>query len=152
MLIASRMAFRMLRVMLGGPVHTSRTRVLLWGAGDLGEELARRLLDHPEDGLIPVGFIDDDPLKLGRRIHDLTVHGDSAAAAHRLENGFAEAVVVTTSRISRERIDVLIAHVGPGKVRRARLTFEEIHRSEPPPHETARTNALETAKALPSRN
>ncbi len=146
MLIASRMAFRMLRVMLGGPAQSQRTRVLLWGAGDMGDELARRLLDHPEDGLIPVGFIDDDPLKLGRRIHDLTVQGDSLEAASRLETGFAQAIVVTTSRITRDRIDALIGQVGPGKVRRAKMTFEEIPRSEPPPAETGsmRSPSLES--------
>jgi FlaA1/EpsC-like NDP-sugar epimerase len=124
------MAFRVLRVVLGPAPRAERTRVLLWGAGDLGEELARRLLDHPEEGIVPTGFIDDDPLKLGRRIHDLAVHGDSAVAALRLEDREVDAIVVTTPRISRQRIDALITRVGPGKVRRARMTFEEIPRSE----------------------
>jgi UDP-GlcNAc:undecaprenyl-phosphate GlcNAc-1-phosphate transferase len=152
MLIVSRMSFRMLRVMIGSPSQTSRTRVLLWGAGDLGEELARRLLDHPEEGLIPVGFIDDDPLKQGRRIHDLTVEGDSLGAAQRLEACFAQSIVVTTSRISRARIDALIDQIGPGKVRRARLTFEEIHKSEPPVAALERPATLETARAFSSRD
>jgi UDP-GlcNAc:undecaprenyl-phosphate GlcNAc-1-phosphate transferase len=155
MLIASRMAFRMLRVVLGAPpVTASRTRVLLWGAGDLGEELARRLLDHPEEGFTPVGFVDDDPLKAGRRVHDLSVLGDSSVASKRLEEGFAEAVVVTTSRISRERVDALIVQLGPGKVRRARLSFEEIPRSEPPPPaESVRLPApREAAKVWASRD
>jgi UDP-GlcNAc:undecaprenyl-phosphate/decaprenyl-phosphate GlcNAc-1-phosphate transferase len=147
MLIASRMAFRMLRVVLGPAPRASRTRVLLWGAGDLGEELARRLLDHPEDGLVPLGFVDDDSLKLGRRIHDLTVQGDAQVAALHLERGLADAVVVTTSRISRQRIDALIARVGPGKVRRAKMVFEEIVKSDPVIAEMARPTPFEPAKA-----
>jgi UDP-GlcNAc:undecaprenyl-phosphate/decaprenyl-phosphate GlcNAc-1-phosphate transferase len=132
LLIASRMAFRMLRVVLGGPQQPSRTKVLLWGAGSRGEELARRLLDRPEEGFIPVGFLDDDPLKRGRRIHDLVVQGDSASAAACLESGVAEFVLLTTSRISQERVDKMSACLGRGKLRRARFVFEEVSVSMPP--------------------
>ena len=31
------------------------------GAGLVGSQMARRLDDHPEYGLVPVGFLDDDP-------------------------------------------------------------------------------------------
>jgi exopolysaccharide biosynthesis polyprenyl glycosylphosphotransferase len=35
--------------------------VLIMGAGVVGAQVARRLESHPEYGLIPVGFLDDDP-------------------------------------------------------------------------------------------
>ncbi len=35
--------------------------VLIMGAGVVGAQVARRLEGHPEYGLIPVGFLDDDP-------------------------------------------------------------------------------------------
>ncbi len=35
--------------------------VLIMGAGVVGSQVARRLEDHPEYGLAPVGFLDDDP-------------------------------------------------------------------------------------------
>lgn len=35
--------------------------VLIMGAGLVGSQVARRLEDHPEYGLVPVGFLDDDP-------------------------------------------------------------------------------------------
>lgn len=41
-------------------------RVLVVGAGDAGMLLVRELLRHPDEGLEPVGFLDDDPLKAGR--------------------------------------------------------------------------------------
>lgn len=37
-------------------------RTLIVGAGEIGGQLARTLLDHPEVGLRPVGFLDSDPL------------------------------------------------------------------------------------------
>ncbi len=50
-------------------------RVLIIGAGDLGESTAREMLKSPERGLRPVAFIDDDPAKVGRRIHNIEVAG-----------------------------------------------------------------------------
>jgi exopolysaccharide biosynthesis polyprenyl glycosylphosphotransferase len=35
---------------------------LIVGAGQVGHLIARRLLDHPESGLVPVGFLDKEPL------------------------------------------------------------------------------------------
>jgi len=35
--------------------------VLIMGAGMVGSQVARRLESHPEYGLVPVGFLDDDP-------------------------------------------------------------------------------------------
>src|SRR5439155_6553902 len=36
-------------------------RVLLVGTGPLGQELADRLLRHPEHGMRPIGFVDSSP-------------------------------------------------------------------------------------------
>ncbi len=38
--------------------------VLIVGAGMVGAQVARRLEDHPEYGLYPAGFLDDDPRPL----------------------------------------------------------------------------------------
>ena len=35
--------------------------VLIMGAGVVGAQVARRLESHPEYGLAPVGFLDEDP-------------------------------------------------------------------------------------------
>ena len=45
-----------------------RRRVLIIGAGDAGTLIAREMLRHPETGLEPIGFLDDDPAKRGQRI------------------------------------------------------------------------------------
>ncbi len=42
--------------------ETSR-RTLIIGAGEAGTLIARELLRHPESGIIPVGFLDDDTAK-----------------------------------------------------------------------------------------
>lgn len=44
---------------------TARDRVLLIGAGEAGVLVAREIANRPDLGLQPVGFLDDDPLKVG---------------------------------------------------------------------------------------
>lgn len=54
-------------------------RVLVVGAGNTGQLLAREFLQHPEWQYRPVGYVDDDPRKQGLRIHGLPVLGDRHA-------------------------------------------------------------------------
>ena len=50
-------------------------RILVVGAGDAGEMIVREMLQTPEKGYFPVAFADDDPAKLGQRIHGVPVLG-----------------------------------------------------------------------------
>jgi len=50
-------------------------RVLIAGAGASGGMIVRELLGHPQLGLVPLGFVDDDPSKLHHKLHDLPVFG-----------------------------------------------------------------------------
>jgi exopolysaccharide biosynthesis polyprenyl glycosylphosphotransferase len=55
------------RALLSGAQRWARARevvgrpVLIMGAGVVGTQLARRLESHPEYGLRPIGFLDEDP-------------------------------------------------------------------------------------------
>ena len=48
----------------------NRRRVLIMGAGDAGEMVVREMKRRPNQGLLPVAFLDDDPAK-----HHLSIHG-----------------------------------------------------------------------------
>lgn len=50
-------------------------RVLVVGAGEAGTMIAREMLRHPEAGLTPVGFLDDDPAKQRQRFLGIPVLG-----------------------------------------------------------------------------
>jgi FlaA1/EpsC-like NDP-sugar epimerase len=67
-------------------IHGTRHRVLLLGAGQAGVMVAREIANRPDLGLEPVGFLDDDRMKIGTSIGGLPVLGttyDVAAVAQR---------------------------------------------------------------------
>jgi exopolysaccharide biosynthesis polyprenyl glycosylphosphotransferase len=49
-------------------LHKLNRKVLIYGAGELGQALYREFNNSPKFGIIPVGFIDDNPLIIGRSI------------------------------------------------------------------------------------
>jgi FlaA1/EpsC-like NDP-sugar epimerase len=58
------------------PKFGRRTRnVLLVGAGEAGSILVREMLRHPETGMRPIGFLDDDAAKTGITIGRVPVLG-----------------------------------------------------------------------------
>ncbi len=69
-------------------------RVLIVGAGDAGELVARDLLRNRSAKFVPVGFLDDDPAKIGRRIHGLTVFGPIGNMAEAVTTTGATSVLI----------------------------------------------------------
>ena len=59
------------------PMKGSRPALIV-GAGAAGGLIVRELLDNAQLGIIPVGFLDDDPLKQGLKLHNVPVLGTLA--------------------------------------------------------------------------
>ncbi|WP_322796091.1 nucleoside-diphosphate sugar epimerase/dehydratase [Tepidiforma sp.] len=79
-------------------VGTSERRLLIVGAGNTGQLLARELQANPELPYQPVGYVDDDPRRLHHRIHGLKVHGtidELEQVARRMD---AEVVAIALDR------------------------------------------------------
>jgi exopolysaccharide biosynthesis polyprenyl glycosylphosphotransferase len=70
---------------------------LIVGAGKVGHLVARRLLERPEFGLQPVGFLDNDPLEIEGRATALPVLGASWDLERILEEHEVEHVIFTFS-------------------------------------------------------
>jgi len=85
--------------------------VLIMGAGMVGSQVARRLETHPEYGLIPVGFIDDDPrtvAEVGGR--DVPVLGTLEELDRIVERSRIEHLIVAFSSVADARVSRLIQH------------------------------------------
>jgi exopolysaccharide biosynthesis polyprenyl glycosylphosphotransferase len=75
---------------------------LIVGAGRIGRLTAKRLLDHPELGLKPVGFLDKDPLEADRADVLVPVLGSSWDLDRIVEEQGVRQVVVTFSTAPSE--------------------------------------------------
>jgi FlaA1/EpsC-like NDP-sugar epimerase len=73
-------------------------RVLIVGAGAAGEVIVKELLSHPQLGLNPIGFVDDDRSKHGHRLCDLPVHGSLAGIKDLVLRYDVEEVIIAMPR------------------------------------------------------
>lgn len=76
------------------PQQGGARRVVIVGAGDAGEMLLREMRAHRHLGYEPAGFVDDDPVKAGRRIHGVPVLGRVEELAEVARRTSAEEVIV----------------------------------------------------------
>lgn len=94
-----------------------RTRVLVVGAGSAGEQIVRDMQDNRQSHHLPIGFIDDDPAKLGVVIHGVKVLGRREDIPRVLAGGgIDEVLIALPSADSKEirRIVELINNTGRG--------------------------------------
>jgi FlaA1/EpsC-like NDP-sugar epimerase len=60
------------------PTHAEAKRLLVFGAGDAGEQVITSLLRNPDSMYVPVVLLDDDPRKAKLRIRGVPVKGTRA--------------------------------------------------------------------------
>jgi exopolysaccharide biosynthesis polyprenyl glycosylphosphotransferase len=103
------------RVLLAGAQRWARSRrlvgkpALIVGAGLIGAQVARRLDSHPEYGLAPVGFLDEQPLSLaavGGR--DVPVLGTIDELDETVARTGVKNLIVAFSSAADERVSRLI--------------------------------------------
>ena len=81
---------------------------LLIGAGMAGEEAVRQILADPQLGIVPVGFVDDDPHKHGMVIHGIRVLGSVAEVGAIAHAHGARQAIVTISNPSSENLQRIV--------------------------------------------
>jgi exopolysaccharide biosynthesis polyprenyl glycosylphosphotransferase len=85
--------------------------VLIMGAGLVGSQVARRLENHPEYGLTPVGFLDDDPrsvAEVGGR--EMPVLGTVEDLDETVRSTGVKNLIVAFSSVADARVSRLIQH------------------------------------------
>jgi FlaA1/EpsC-like NDP-sugar epimerase len=68
--------------------------VIIVGAGDAGETIAKEMLRRPQNGYFPVGFVDDSLDKQGATIHGIKVLGTRKDLPKLIERTGAEEVII----------------------------------------------------------
>ena len=103
------------RMILAGAQRRARASrlvgkpVLIMGAGLVGAQVARRLQSHPEYGLVPVGFLDDEPrsiAEVGGR--EMPVLGTVEDLDETVERTGVKNLIVAFSSVADARVSRLI--------------------------------------------
>ncbi|WP_308258985.1 nucleoside-diphosphate sugar epimerase/dehydratase [Pseudonocardia sp. H11422] len=76
--VSARLAVRRYRERSSRPDLRSSQRVIIFGAGNEGQQLVRSMLSGPRSGYLPVALLDDDPGLRRRRVSGVPVRGTRA--------------------------------------------------------------------------
>jgi len=84
-----------------GEIETKN--ILIVGAGDAGEMIVREMLRSPKLGYQPIGFVDDNPAKVGEYIHKLPILGNTSEIPSIVEKyGVAEIIIAIPSATGKK--------------------------------------------------
>ena len=103
----SRIALRMIRER--GKVKPSKIKkVLIFGAGDAGEQIVREMMRNKELGYQPVGFLDDDTRKRGMRIHGVEVLGGKEDVKQIVTERGIDEIIIAIPSIGRDEFEQIV--------------------------------------------
>jgi FlaA1/EpsC-like NDP-sugar epimerase len=86
-------------------------RVLIIGAGDAGETLAREIEHRPQLGMKVVGFVDDHRAKWGSQIRGIRVYGPIAEIGQVSDETGADEAFIAIPSASGKRVREIIQHL-----------------------------------------
>jgi FlaA1/EpsC-like NDP-sugar epimerase/lipopolysaccharide/colanic/teichoic acid biosynthesis glycosyltransferase len=113
-----------------------KTRAIIYGAGQTGQLLARRLLTEPAGANYElIGFIDDDTAKSGLRVHNIPVLGTRNSLEPIVDQKAVDLIILAMSNIEGERLRMIIsaAQRTPAQIRIVPNWLESIGLSTPAP-------------------
>lgn len=138
-LSATRASFRFLDRLFQQRNAEGAAAVLIYDAGRNGELALRWLQHHPDLHLRPAGFLDDDPLKIGRLIHGVEVWGTLEHLPRLLSQRPVQGVILACEELTAEQRRALhdLCRSRGCWVRRLRLELEDFTSVSPEPSSTA---------------
>ena len=129
--LGSRISFTVLKD-LSHPGSEEGTRVLLYGAGMNGRLILDKIRNGKLTGLVPIGFLDDDPYLEGKRINGFTVFGGHWKLRGLLNRMKIDELLLVTDHIKPEILRRVkdVARSRGTRVRKLNVTLEETERRE----------------------
>ena len=91
-------------------------RVLIYGAGDAGEMIVREIGNAGKHGYRAVGFVDDDPAKVGGRIHGVPVLGTRQDLARVIGQTKPDELLVAIPRAVPSTLRAVVEALEPYKL------------------------------------
>lgn len=95
----------------------AQRRVLIVGAGDAGTLIAREMQRHPEAGLRPVGFLDDEPSKQRQTIMGLPVFGQVANLVEVAKKTDAQEILIAVPSATGDFVRKVVDLAGEAQLR-----------------------------------
>lgn len=77
-------------------------RVLIYGAGNAGEFVLREIKDNKLLGCKPIGFLDDDEEKIGKRIHGVSVLGKASDIPRIVKHKEINEIIIAIPKLEKE--------------------------------------------------
>ena len=118
--LAFLLGFRMLlrvAIRLAGERQRGEERVLIIGAGKVGQDVGKRVCQRRWAGLELVGYLDDDPAKQGLAFHGARVLGTLADAVRLVREHRVAQVVVALPLRAHQQLARLVLELGECPVR-----------------------------------
>jgi len=101
LIVGVRAGLRLLRESFYGFTKAGR-RVLIVGAGEAGRWVLEEIRKNRGNQLEPVGIIDDDPWKIGRKLRGISVLGDCRKISKIVEERQVVEIIVAVPSVSEE--------------------------------------------------
>ncbi len=100
---------------------SGRKRLLIIGAGDCAEKIFRELRDNARLKYNVVGFLDDNPVKLGKKIHGIPVLGCIKEIKTVAKRTRVDEMLIAISSVSSKQMRTIVAHC-----KESNITFKTV--------------------------
>ena len=117
LMIISRFSERFFNELRFGKRGIRKKRVLIAGAGDAGEMIVREMIRQRNSEYIPIGFLDDDRMKLNNHIHGVKVLGPLSSLENTIQKfAIDEILVAMPTAPGMVRKDITLRAKGAGVI------------------------------------
>jgi FlaA1/EpsC-like NDP-sugar epimerase len=89
--------------------NKNKKGLLIIGAGDCGEKICREVHENPRLGYRVMGFLDDDPVKLNRKIHGIPVLGAIEEVDYFVKYLDADEILIALPSLSSRKMRNIIS-------------------------------------------